>query len=259
MTQKSDKGAELSQKKSDALQGHDLDTNPIKYRQNDGSLSEEAHDKEYMELTLRSGNHSDLVKRLLRQRIEQRAQEYPRWPGSMTSGVRVMWLESRFWYDRERLLPDFDEDWRQYRVKYLKSLELDPREPVHVPEFEKMLINPIRRSYMKIGDFIEDKIMMKFFTNERLKATTYRFWVTRGIMSYIAIMAGYYWIRYNHRKWDKTGGPHLTVSAPIIHEGHPDFPFKDYRTEPAHHYDQGFLRRKAYKDLRDYEDNTVIL
>lgn len=235
-----------------------LDTDPIKYRQHDGTLSENAHDKDYMELTLRSGKHSDLVKRLLRQRIEQRAQEFPRWPASMSGGVRAMWIESRFWYDRERLLPDFTEDWRQYRVKYLKSLELDPREPVHVPEYERMLINPIRRFYMKGGDFLEEKIFMKF-TNEKLKATLYRVWFTRSLLCYLGALGAYYWIRYNHRKWEKTSGILLHVSAPIMYADHPDYPFKDYRTEPAHHYDNGFLRRNVYKDLRDYEDRTKVL
>jgi hypothetical protein len=248
-----------TENKSNLSKGDDsLDTNPIKFRQPDGTLAENAHDKDYMELTLRSGKHSDLVKRLLRQRIEARAREFPRWPASATGGVRAMWIESRFWYDRERLIPDFDNDWRKYRAKYLKSLELDPREPVHVPEYERWLINPIRRFYMKGGDFLEDKILMKF-TDERLKASMWRVLVTRGMMLYFGAMGVYYWIRYNHRKWDKTSGILIHASAPIIYADHPDYPFKDYRTEPAHHYDLGFTRRKVFKDLRDYEDRTVAL
>lgn len=236
----------------------DIEKNPIKYGQYDGQLSTEAHDKDYMELTLRTGKHSELVQKLLRQRIEMRAKEFPRWPAEAVGGVRNVWIESRFWYDRERLGPDFDQDWREYRAKYLHSLHLDPREPVHNPEYERELINPIRRFYMKGGDLLEDKVI-KRFTSDRWQSARYRVMITRSIMAYFVIAAGYYWIKYTYRQWDVNSGPRLTVSGPKIYPYHPRYPFRDYKTEPGHHADMGFNRRKIYKDLRDFEDRTVVL
>lgn len=252
-------GAPAIQKSDQSVAEHlDLDKNPIKYKQYDGQFSTEAHDKDYMELTLRSGKHSELVQKLLRQRIELRAKEFPRWPAENTGGTRYMWIESRFWYDRERLGPDFDQDWREYRAKYLHSLELDPREPVHVPEYETELINPIRRFYMKGGDFLEDKII-KRFARDKFYSSVYRVWITRSIMSYFVIAASYYWIRYTYRNWDVNSGPRLTTSRPTIHPNHPKFPYKEERTEPAHFSGLNFLRRNIYKDLRDFEDITATI
>lgn len=249
----------LAEQHEDLPLRYDLDKNPIKYAQCDGSLSENAHDKDYMELTLRSGKHSELVKKLLRQRIEQRAQDFPRWPGSLSGGVRAMWIESRFWYDRERLLPDFDDDWLNYRVKYLQSLELDPREPVHVPEYERFMLNPLRRFYMKGGDFLEEKIIKRWFTQDRYRSATYRVTITRMFMLYLGICAGYYYFRYNNRTWSRYNGPLLHRSAPTIYPDHPEYPFKNYKTEPIHFHDLGFSRRTIYQDLRDYEDRSVTL
>lgn len=243
---------------STLLDQYDPDKNPIKYMGPDGKLSEEAHDKDYMELTLKSGKHSELVQRLLRQRIEMRAKEFPRWPGESSGGVRTMWIESRFWYDRERLGPDFDQDWREYRAKYIHSLALDPREPVHVPEYEKELINPIRRFYMIGGDWLENNIISKF-AKDKMHSAMYRVVFTRAIMLYFASVGVYYWMRFNYRKWETHPGPRLTVTRPIRYPWHPKYPFKDFKTEPGHHGDQNFNRRKVFKDLREFEDNTVVL
>lgn len=228
---------------------------PVKYAQADGKLASEAHDKAYMEMTLNAGRHSELAKKILRQRIEKRAQEFPRWPGSPSSGVRSLWIESRFWYDRERLLPDFDDDWRKYRAKYIHSLELDPREPVHVPEFEKYMLNPIRRLYMKPGDWVESGLK-KLFKLDRFYSAVYRVVITRSFMAYVGIIGVYTYYRWHHRTWEGLQGPIFTHSAPIIYADHPRFPFKNYRTHPHDHNDQEFTKRNIYKDLRDFDDTT---
>lgn len=229
---------------------------PIKYAQVDGTLAETAHDKAYMELTLNSGNHSDLVKKILRQRIEKRAQEYPRWPASETGGVRALWIESRFWYDRERFLPDFDDDWRKYRARYLHSLNLDPREPVHVPEFERMMIHPIRRLYMKPGDWIESGLK-KVFKMNRWESANYRVVITRHFLMYLGFIGIYYYYTWHHSTWMGRAGWEFMFAAPEVTKGHPKFPFKNFRTESFHHYDEEFSRRNIYRDLRDYEDKHV--
>lgn len=243
---------------SKLLPQYDPDVTPIQYKQWDGSFSTEAHDKDYLEITLKSGKHSELVQKILRQRIEQRAKEFPRWPANYNDGVRTVWIESRFWYDRERLLPDFDDDWRRYRAKYLHSLELDPREPVHVPRYETTLINPIRRFYMKGGDFIEDKIIKKFITTNKYKSEKYRILTTRFFMAYIGVLSAFYWIRYNAKKWDSNWGPEFRKSATIIYHGHPKFPAQEWHQEPADYLDLGFTKRGIFNDLRDFEDTRPL-
>lgn len=237
----------------------DLEKNPIKYATATGELVNDAHDKEYMELTLKSGQHSELVQRLLRRRIEARAKEFPRWPAETTSGARLMWIESRFWYDRERLGPDFDDEWRNYRAKYIHSLELDPREPIKLQAHDHAVINPIRRFYMKGGDFLEDKIILKFFTSNKLKATMWRGFLTRVFQVYLISVGGYYWYKYNENKWFRRHGVYVLRSKPFVMPNHPDFPFKDPKTKQSDHWDQGFSRRTIFRNLNDFEDQTAVL
>lgn len=238
----------------------DLDKNPIKYATHEpGVMTTEAHDKDYMELTLRSGKHSPLAHKILRQRIELRAKEFPRWPADLRAGVRAVWAESRFWYDRERLGPDFDHDWRSYRARYLKSLELDPREPVLVPEYEKLMLNPIRRFYMKGGDLLEYKILRRF-SDDKWRTAAWRVGITRFFMSWLFCMGCYYYTQYHPKDWDLSQGWKLFRSRPIIHPGHPKYPYQDYRIEPSDHdYARNFPLRTIYKDLRDYDDISVVL
>lgn len=251
--------ATVSEESKPTSLADDLDKNPIKYATHEpGVMTTDPHDKPYMEMTLRAGKHSERVQKLLRQRIETRAKEFPRWPGNVSSGVRAVWIESRFWYDRERLGPDFDEDWRSYRARYLHSLELDPREPVHVPEYETELLNPIRRFYMKGGDWIENKIC-RLFTDNKYKSSYYRVCITRSFMLYVGLVGLYYYNRFHHRQWEQPQGLGLLVSAPIMYPNHPKYPFEDPRTEQCHHLNMGFVSRSIFKDLRDYQDNSVVL
>lgn len=232
----------------------------IKYATHEpGKFVTDPHDKEYMEMTLKGGNHSPLVKKILKQRIEARAKEFPRWPSSEGSGVRIMWIESRFWYDRDRLSPDFDDDWRDYRVKYLKSLELDPREPVHIPAYETELLNPLRRYYMKIGDVYESAVLKKVFKLNHWESQTYRVTTARFLMAYVGFMGFYYYIRYTHRKWFDRAGPMMAQSRPIVYPGDPRYPFKDPHTHPAQFNDRGFTKRKIFKDLRDFDTTHYAL
>lgn len=239
---------------------YDLDKNPIKYATSEpGKYTFDAHDKPYMELTLRHGKHSERVQQILRQKIEARALDFPRWPGDHTSGTRFMWLESRFQYDRERLSPDFDQDWREYRAKYLHSLNLHPTEPIHVPEYETLTINPLRRFLQKPGNLFEKNFIYPFATNRYTSSVT-RWVISRYFASMLGFMFLYYNIRYNGRDWTKMGGIEVAKSKPKTFPGDgPHFPFKEYKTEGAHHFLHGFPQRTIFKDLRDYEDTSIVL
>lgn len=237
----------------------DIDKNPIKYATHEpGKFTLEPHDKPYMELTLRNGKHSELVQRLLRQRIENRAKEFPRWPSEQACGVRTMWIESRFWYDRERLSPDFDDDWRKYRARYLHSLELDPREPVHVPEYERSLIHPMRRFTMKGGDIVES-FFSKVLGYDKYHSAAWRVVVTRSFMAYLGCIGFYYMLRYTYSKWDTKDGPVLMASQPVVYPGDPRWPYVDPKKLPTDHDSSGFADRTIFRDLRDFEDQTAVI
>lgn len=249
------------QPKSQSLEAQklDLDKNPIKFATHEpGKFELEPHDKPYMEMVLRHGKHSDLVKKILRQRIETRAKDFPRWPGDQSGGVRVQWIESRFWYDRERLSPDFDSDWRGYRAKYIHSLELDPREPVHVPEYERMMLNPIRRFYMKFGDALENYVL-KPFSKDSYYSSGRRVIVFKVTALYIGLVAGYYWLRYNDKAWWSLQGPQVIASRDRIYPGDPRYPYKEDHKVGSDFFHEYFPDRTIYRNLMDYEDITKAL
>jgi len=249
---------ELAKTRGTLPERYDLDKNPIKFRQWDGSLSEQAHDKDYMELVLRSGKHSDLVQKLLRLKIEKRAQEFPRWPANNAGGVRVLWIESRYWYERERLAPHFDDDWRKYRSMYLHSLELDPGEPMRNADYERYMINPIKRFYQKPGDWLEEKII-PMFTNDKYRAHGIRKCITWPLMGLGLLSIAYYRFRYTERNWEIRNGTNYMVGKRKVYPGDPAWGKPDPRTSPWHFSDNGFLTRTIYEDLRDYEDCTVTI
>ena len=252
--------SKLATKRGTLPDRYDLDKNPVLYKQGDGSMSPKAHDKDYMELVLRSGNHSDLVQKILRQKIEARAQDWPRWPADQAGGVRVMWIESRYWYDRERLADHFDDDWRRYRSRYLTSLELHPNEPDYYNvEYHNDMINPIRRAYMKGGDWFE-KHFIRRFTNDRFKASFWRSSLIRPWFAYFLAAAFYYRLKYCRQTWEVEHGQQLLLGKQSYYpQMLEDWPPKETRTNPWHFYEEGFLSRNFRKDLRDHPDDTVIL
>lgn len=230
-----------------------LTANPIKYATGvPGVTTTEPHDKAYLESVLKHGKHSDLVKRILRKRLEQRAAEYPRWPASQFGNVRVMYLEGPFSYDRDRLGPNFTEEERLYRVKYLKSLELHHDEPLHVPEYEIELLNPLRRFYMKPMDWVENNIIRKYFKSHPVESALIRSHIAKSFMIWLGLCGIWYNFKYCHYNWETYAGTKIVVEAPKIYPGDPRFPFKDWRTS-ADHADFGFSKRKVFLDLDKIE------
>lgn len=63
-----------------------------------------------------------------------------------TGGVEPMGIAGRMVRERERLLGMSTEE-RAWRAQWVKDQHLAPNEPVHVPEYWKERINPIRRFY----------------------------------------------------------------------------------------------------------------
>lgn len=100
-----------------------LKEKPVQYATAEpGVFTLEPHDKKYLEAVIEKSNHSDFMKKILRERLEQRAKEFPRWPGNMNMNTRAMFIEGPFSYDRNRLGPYFTDEDRAWRAKYLKSL-----------------------------------------------------------------------------------------------------------------------------------------
>lgn len=67
-------------------------------------------------------------------------------------------IAGRYTSERERLAGMTDAE-RAWRAQWLKDQVLSHREPVHVPELEQELVNPIRRFYRAPLNMVES--MMK--------------------------------------------------------------------------------------------------
>lgn len=101
------------------------------------------------------------IRKILARAKTQTFSEVPKYAQSPTSGVKLMWLNGRFANERARLGPDFTEADRQWRIKYIKSLDLHPAEPFHVPNLLSSHLNPIRRFYRAPLDIVERALAKK--------------------------------------------------------------------------------------------------
>lgn len=77
---------------------------------------------------------------------------------SDTSGVKPMTISGRTVSERERLLGMTNEE-RSWRAQWLKDQHLAANEPVTVPEYEKLLMNPIRRFYRAPLDKLQSVLL----------------------------------------------------------------------------------------------------
>lgn len=65
---------------------------------------------------------------------------------SDTGGVKPIPIQGRLGIEKERLKGMTDAE-RKLRAQWVRDQQLAPHEPVHVPEIEAELMNPIRRFY----------------------------------------------------------------------------------------------------------------
>ena len=99
-----------------------------------------------------------------------------------------------FPHERQRLPFKMSDEDRLRRKKFLQSQELTDREPVHVPELERMLYNPIRRFYRWPAD--------KFFNYMgpiigEQKAKVGRILIPKLLLGYVGACVLWYQFKYN--------------------------------------------------------------
>lgn len=76
---------------------------------------------------------------------------------AQTAGVKPIAIAGRVALERERCLGMSDAE-RAWRKQWLKDQVLAANEPVHVEEYWKERINPIRRFYRKPLDVLFNKL-----------------------------------------------------------------------------------------------------
>ncbi|XP_013197078.1 NADH dehydrogenase [ubiquinone] 1 beta subcomplex subunit 6 [Amyelois transitella] len=161
---------------------------------------------------------------------------------AQTAGVKPMTIAGRVAIERERCLGMTDAE-RAWRKQWLKDQILAPHEPVHVEEYWRERINPIRRFYRKPLDTLFN-MLMPALGQER--AINYRYLTGKFCMLAVGVFATHYYFKYNGNDWTKQGGWRVMKTKPTVLPGQPGFPFKSERKEHADYADRGFKKSALY-------------
>ncbi|CAH2102225.1 unnamed protein product [Euphydryas editha] len=161
---------------------------------------------------------------------------------AQTAGVKPMAIAGRVALERERCLGMTDAE-RAWRKQWLKDQVLAANEPVHVEEYWKERINPIRRFYRKPLDVLFDKLTPMLGAS---RAADYR--VITGKLGLIAVgvMAIHYYFKYHGNDWTKKGGWRVTRSKPMVLPGQPGFPYKSERSKDSDYADRGYSKSSLF-------------
>ncbi|XP_038208017.1 NADH dehydrogenase [ubiquinone] 1 beta subcomplex subunit 6-like [Zerene cesonia] len=155
---------------------------------------------------------------------------------AQTAGVKPMTIAGRVANERERCIGMTDAE-RQWRKQWLKDQILAPNEPVHVEEYWKERINPIRRFYRKPLDSLYEKLTPVLGAP---RASDYRYITGKLGLIAFGILATHYYFKYSGNDWTKKGGWRVLKSKPMVLPGQPGFPFKSDRTFDNDYADRGF-------------------
>lgn len=97
---------------------------------------------------------------------------------SPAGGVKPFPIAGRYVSERERLAGMTDGE-RAWRAQWLKDQILSKHEPVHVPELERELMNPIRRFYRYPLDCVE-RMMMPVVVSFCFVLISSRWWCNKN-------------------------------------------------------------------------------
>lgn len=154
---------------------------------------------------------------------------------SPTGGVKPFSIETELYRERERLRGMTDEE-RSWRAKWIKDQVLSPCEPVHVPELERELRNPIKRLYRKPLDLVYKILKPAMGAN----AAFYVRYITGKFLMGMAFAYGAtYYFKYNANDWTRKGGWRVVRNRCAVVPGDPEFPFNPERS-PNEYATRGF-------------------
>ena len=99
-----------------------------------------------------------------------------------------------FPHERQRIPFKMTDEDRKRRQIYLESQQLTDREPVRVPELERMIYNPIRRLYRLPTDRLFNALAPVIGAH---RVPFARYIVPKLFLGYLIGVAGWYNIKYN--------------------------------------------------------------
>lgn len=145
-----------------------------------------------------------------------------------------------FAHERSRLPFKMTDEDRLRRKKFLHSQELTDREPINVPELERMIYNPIRRLYRWPADKLFNSLAPVIGEN---KVRPARVLVPKIFMLYATGCFLWYQFKYNKPTWEQPGGWNMVKSQGMVLPGDA-VPAPMQKQDYA---DRGFQSRNVFK------------
>ncbi|XP_054277870.1 uncharacterized protein LOC128996516 [Macrosteles quadrilineatus] len=145
---------------------------------------------------------------------------------SATGGVKAFPIEDRWIRQRERLVNMKTPEQRAFRAQWIKDQHLAHHEPVHVPEIEKELRNPIRRFYR----YPLDKIFAALEPALGTKTPYVRYLTGKFFIGLFTVYAGVYYFKYNANDWTRTQGWRVSTSKKAVYPQDPGYPAVSTKT-----------------------------
>lgn len=119
-----------------------------------------------------------------------------------------------FHHERSRLPFKMTDEDRERRAKFLHAQELTDREPMNVPELERMIYNPIRRLYRWPADKLFNSLA-PVIGEQRVRPA--RVLLPKLAMVYLSGVCLWYQFKYNSVTWESKGGfKMVTTQASIL-------------------------------------------
>lgn len=145
-----------------------------------------------------------------------------------------------FNHERQRLPFKMTDEDRLRRKKFLHSQELTDREPMNIPELERMIYNPIRRLYRAPADKLFNALA-PVIGEQRVRP--FRVLVPKLAMIYLSGCFLWYQFKYNKTTWEQKGGFTMIETQGVILPGE-KIPEAMKKQDYADH---GFQSRGVFK------------
>lgn len=145
-----------------------------------------------------------------------------------------------FHHERSRLPFKMSDEDRQRRAKFLHAQELTDREPMNVPELERMIYNPIRRLYRWPADKLFNSLA-PVIGEQRVRP--FRVLVPKLAMLYMSGVFLWYQFKYNSVTWESKGGFKMVQTQGRILPGD-EVPAA---MKPQDYADNGFQSRTVFR------------
>uniref|UniRef100_A0A0A9ZHC0 NADH dehydrogenase [ubiquinone] 1 beta subcomplex subunit 6 n=1 Tax=Lygus hesperus TaxID=30085 RepID=A0A0A9ZHC0_LYGHE len=157
---------------------------------------------------------------------------------STTGGVKAFSIQGRLCRERERLHGSgMTPAERAWRAQWIKDQRLAPHEPVHVPEIQNHLVNPIRRFYRAPMDKFEKLLVPHLGVGG---ATMVRYMTAKVAIIIGAVYVGAYYFKYNANDWTRKGGWRVVPNRKSVVPGDPGYPYKPEKLVGSDYADRGF-------------------